>query len=66
MVAPLEALVGIPESLSDADAAPLLCAGITTYNSLRHSGALPGDLLAVQGIGGLGSPWNSIRVEVRP
>jgi len=54
MVAPLEALVGIPESLSDADAAPLLCAGITTYNSLRHSGALPGDLLAVQGIGGLG------------
>jgi D-arabinose 1-dehydrogenase-like Zn-dependent alcohol dehydrogenase len=54
MVAPIEALVAIPESLSDADAAPLLCAGITTYNSLRHSGALPGDLVAVQGIGGLG------------
>jgi D-arabinose 1-dehydrogenase-like Zn-dependent alcohol dehydrogenase len=50
----VEALVAIPDSLSDADAAPLLCAGITTYNSLRHSGALPGDLVAVQGIGGLG------------
>ena len=54
MVAPVEALVAIPESLSDADAAPLLCAGITTYNALRHSGAFPGDLVAVQGIGGLG------------
>jgi D-arabinose 1-dehydrogenase-like Zn-dependent alcohol dehydrogenase len=54
MVAPVEALVAIPDSLSDADAAPLLCAGITTYNSLRHSGALPGDLVAVQGVGGLG------------
>src|SRR5271168_3104712 len=54
MLAPVEALVAIPDSLSDADAAPLLCAGITTYNSLRHSGALPGDLVAVQGIGGLG------------
>ncbi len=54
MVAPLEALAAIPETLSDAEAAPLLCAGITTYNSLRHSGALPGDLVAVQGIGGLG------------
>ncbi len=54
MVAPVEALVAIPESLSDAEAAPLLCAGITTYNALRHSGAMPGDLVAVQGIGGLG------------
>jgi D-arabinose 1-dehydrogenase-like Zn-dependent alcohol dehydrogenase len=54
MVAPVEALVAIPESLNDVDAAPLLCAGITTYNALRHSGALPGDLIAVQGIGGLG------------
>jgi len=53
-VAPVEALVAIPNSLSDADAAPLLCAGITTYNSLRHSGAFPGDLVAVQGVGGLG------------
>jgi len=54
MLAPVEALVAIPESLSDVEAAPLLCAGITTYNALRHSGALPGDLVAVQGIGGLG------------
>src|SRR5260370_6318413 len=54
MVAPVEALAAIPETLTDAEAAPLLCAGITTYNSLRHSGALPGDLVAVQGIGGLG------------
>ena len=54
MNAPQEALVAIPETLSDADAAPLLCAGITTYNALRHSGAMPGDLVAVQGIGGLG------------
>jgi len=54
MVAPREALVAVPDSLSDVDAAPLLCAGITTYNALRHSGAFPGDLVAVQGIGGLG------------
>ncbi|MGH9502856.1 MAG: alcohol dehydrogenase [Terriglobales bacterium] len=54
MVAPVEALVSIPDSLSDVDAAPLLCAGITTYNALRHSGAFPGDLVAVEGIGGLG------------
>ncbi|MGA8289316.1 MAG: zinc-binding dehydrogenase, partial [Acidobacteriaceae bacterium] len=54
MVAPVEALVSIPDSLKDVDAAPLLCAGITTYNALRHSGAMPGDLVAVQGIGGLG------------
>jgi D-arabinose 1-dehydrogenase-like Zn-dependent alcohol dehydrogenase len=54
MLAPVEALVAIPESLRDVDAAPLLCAGITTYNALRHSGAMPGDLVAVLGIGGLG------------
>jgi D-arabinose 1-dehydrogenase-like Zn-dependent alcohol dehydrogenase len=54
MVAPTTALVAIPDDLSGVDAAPLLCAGITTYNALRHSGALPGDLVAVQGIGGLG------------
>jgi D-arabinose 1-dehydrogenase-like Zn-dependent alcohol dehydrogenase len=54
MLAPIEALVAIPESLKAADAAPLLCAGITTFNALRHSGALPSDLVAVQGIGGLG------------
>jgi D-arabinose 1-dehydrogenase-like Zn-dependent alcohol dehydrogenase len=54
MLAPHEALVAIPASVSDVDAAPLMCAGITTYNALRRSGALPGDLVAVQGIGGLG------------
>ena len=54
MVAPVEALVPIPEGLSDVEAAPLLDAGITTYNALRNSGAMPGDLVAVQGIGGLG------------
>ena len=54
MLAPVEALVAIPESLSAAEAAPLLCAGITTFNALRHSGAMPGDLVAVQGVGGLG------------
>ena len=54
MVAPAEALVAMPESLGDTEAAPLLCAGITTFNALRHSGALPGDLVAVLGVGGLG------------
>lgn len=54
MIAPLEALAAIPDDLAAAEAAPLLCAGITTYNSLRHSGARPGDLVAVLGIGGLG------------
>jgi len=54
MIAPVEALASVPETLRDAEAAPLLCAGITTYNALRHSGAMPGDLVAVQGVGGLG------------
>jgi len=54
MLAPVQALVPIPDGLTDVEAAPLLDAGITTYNALRHSGAMPGDLVAVQGIGGLG------------
>jgi D-arabinose 1-dehydrogenase-like Zn-dependent alcohol dehydrogenase len=53
-VVPKEALALIPDELSFVEAAPLMCAGVTTFNSLRHSGALPGDLVAVQGIGGLG------------
>ena len=53
-MAPVEALAAIPDSLGDAEAALLLCAGITTFNALRHSGASPGDVVAVQGIGGLG------------
>lgn len=54
MIAPFEALAAVPEELSSADAAPLMCAGITTFNVLRHSGAGPGDLVAITGIGGLG------------
>jgi D-arabinose 1-dehydrogenase-like Zn-dependent alcohol dehydrogenase len=51
---PIEALARIPETLTPEEAAPLMCAGITTFNALRHSGAQPGDLVAIQGIGGLG------------
>ncbi|RKG92179.1 alcohol dehydrogenase [Corallococcus terminator] len=54
MVAPQEALARVPEGMSSVDAAPLLCAGVTTFNSLRHMDVRPGDLVAVQGIGGLG------------
>lgn len=54
MVAPIEAVARLPESLEAAEAAPLMCAGVTTFNALRHSGAGPGDLVAIQGIGGLG------------
>jgi D-arabinose 1-dehydrogenase-like Zn-dependent alcohol dehydrogenase len=54
MVAPVEAVARMPESLDAAEAAPLMCAGVTTFNALRHSGAGPGDLVAIQGIGGLG------------
>ena len=54
MIAPFEALAAVPEELTSAQAAPLLCAGITTFNALRHSGVAAGDLVAVLGIGGLG------------
>ncbi len=54
MIARHEALALLPAGLDAADAGPLMCAGITTYNALRHSGAVAGDLVAVQGIGGLG------------
>ncbi|RKG96570.1 alcohol dehydrogenase [Corallococcus sp. CA053C] len=54
LIAPQEALARVPEGMSSEEAAPLLCAGVTTYNSLRNMGARPGDLVAVQGIGGLG------------
>jgi D-arabinose 1-dehydrogenase-like Zn-dependent alcohol dehydrogenase len=54
MVAPVEALAAVPAELSSAEAAPLMCAGITTYNALRHSGAQPGDVVAILGVGGLG------------
>lgn len=51
---PIEALARTPEGLAPEEAAPLMCAGITTFNALRHSGARPGDLVAIQGVGGLG------------
>ena len=54
MIAPVDALALMPEGISAEEAGPLMCAGITTFNSLRHSGAGPGDLVAVQGVGGLG------------
>jgi D-arabinose 1-dehydrogenase-like Zn-dependent alcohol dehydrogenase len=54
MIAPIEALAAIPDELSAEEAGPLLCAGITTFNALRHSGARVGDLVAILGIGGLG------------
>jgi D-arabinose 1-dehydrogenase-like Zn-dependent alcohol dehydrogenase len=54
MIAPTEALALIPEQLSSIEAAPLMCAGITTYNALRNSGARVGDVVAILGIGGLG------------
>ncbi len=54
MIASAAALALIPEEISAADAGPLLCAGVTTFNALRNSGARPGDLAAVHGLGGLG------------
>jgi D-arabinose 1-dehydrogenase-like Zn-dependent alcohol dehydrogenase len=54
MVTPVEALASMPSDLAPEDAAPLLCAGITTFNPLRHSGAVPGDLVGIHGVGGLG------------
>lgn len=54
MISPQDALALVPEDLDSYEAAPLLCAGITTYNALRNSGARGGDLVAVHGIGGLG------------
>jgi D-arabinose 1-dehydrogenase-like Zn-dependent alcohol dehydrogenase len=54
MLAPAEAVAAMPDDLPSAEAAPLLCAGVTVYNPLRNSGARAGDLVAVQGIGGLG------------
>src|SRR5262245_39426919 len=54
VIAPAVALARIPDALSPAEAGPLMCAGVTTFNSLRHAGAQSGDLVAVLGIGGLG------------
>jgi D-arabinose 1-dehydrogenase-like Zn-dependent alcohol dehydrogenase len=54
MVAPADALAAMPDDLGAADAAPLLCAGVTTFNALRRSEAMPGDVVAILGMGGLG------------
>jgi D-arabinose 1-dehydrogenase-like Zn-dependent alcohol dehydrogenase len=54
LVAPASGLAAVPEGLSAAEAAPLMCAGVTTFNCLRNTGARPGDLVAVLGLGGLG------------
>lgn len=54
MIAPKEALALIPDEISFVEAGPLMCAGVTTYNALRNSGAMAGDLVAILGIGGLG------------
>ncbi len=54
MIAPADALALIPDELSAVEAAPLLCAGVTTFDALRKSGALAGDVVAILGIGGLG------------
>ena len=54
MIARAEALAAVPEELSPVEAAPLMCAGVTTFNALRNAGARPGDLVAVHGLGGLG------------
>jgi Zn-dependent alcohol dehydrogenases len=54
MVAPQDAIAKIPDSMSFEEAGPMMCAGITSFNALRHSGARPGDTVVIHGIGGLG------------
>src|SRR6185437_959358 len=54
LIAPASAVARMPAELSPVDAAPLMCAGLTTFNALRNSGARPGDVVAVLGLGGLG------------
>src|SRR5213075_2861964 len=54
MIAPATALARVPDDLSSVEAAPLMCAGITTFNALRNSAARPGEVVAVLGLGGLG------------
>lgn len=54
LVAPADALAAVPDALTFTEAAPLMCAGVTTFNGLRHSGARAGDLVAILGLGGLG------------
>src|SRR3954463_14036531 len=64
MVAPAEALALVPNELSPIDGAPLMCAGVTTFNALRNSGARGGDVVAVLGIGGVGHPRGQVAAEM--
>ncbi len=57
LIARSEAVARVPEELTPVEAAPLMCAGLTTYNSLRNSGAKPGEVVAILGLGGLGASW---------
>src|SRR3989442_3033970 len=63
IIAEARGIASIPDGLSSVDAAPLLCAGVTTYNALRNAGLRGGDLVAVQGIGGLGQDRKSTRLN---
>ncbi|GAA5108951.1 alcohol dehydrogenase catalytic domain-containing protein [Haloechinothrix salitolerans] len=63
IVVPQSALAAIPDALSAEEAAPLLCAGLTTFNALRHSNARPGDRVAILGIGGTWAPRSTVRGE---
>jgi len=54
MITSTQELVQIPEELNEIEGAPLLCAGVTTFDALRNSGAKPGDVVAIEGVGGLG------------
>src|SRR5262249_60102487 len=64
LVTPATALARVPAQLPAPDAAPLMCAGVTTFNALRNSGARPGDLVAVLGLGGLGHPGGQYAAPV--
>ena len=63
---PVSALARIPDGLSDAEAAPMGCAGVTTYNALRHTKALPGDRVAILGVGGLAPQGELVTIGVTP
>ena len=63
MIASTGALASIPDNFQLPEAAPLMCAGITTYNALRNSGARVGDVVAILGVGGLGAPRHPVRCQ---
>jgi D-arabinose 1-dehydrogenase-like Zn-dependent alcohol dehydrogenase len=63
VIVPADTLAAIPDQLPDEEARPFMCAGVTVFNALRHSGASPGDVVAVQGIGGLGHLGVQVRSQ---